>query len=158
MPASPSNQTVIIMKTRILSCFLSALFTLLLLGSGTAYGQDVQLAALDQTVFDVSAAAADAEPAVPVYYGMPTLRKRLPEFSYPIRAEKFQVEGTVVVQFTLNENGRVRQAEILKSVPHGCDEEVLRVLRQARFEPVQAADDPSATARYVAAFEFRLDG
>ncbi|MEM1323803.1 MAG: TonB family protein [Bacteroidota bacterium] len=48
--------------------------------------------------------------------------------NYPKEAAKAGVEGTVVVKFKVSAEGEVSEQRILRSVGHGCDEEVLRVM------------------------------
>ena len=47
---------------------------------------------------------------------------------YPAQAVEDSVEGTVVLRFVVEKNGRVGQAEVLKDIGAGCAEEALRVL------------------------------
>jgi TonB family protein len=49
---------------------------------------------------------------------------------YPREAVVSQIQGIVFASFVVDESGRVRQPHILRGIGHGCDEEVLRVLRQ----------------------------
>lgn len=55
--------------------------------------------------------------------------------SYPEVARLAGIEGRVVVQFIVDEEGRVLNPVVLKSIGAGCDEEALRVISQARFTP-----------------------
>ena len=92
-----------------------------------------------------------------VRHGLPKLLKPMPEWVYPAKAELHSVEGRVVARFVLSKKGRAQQIEILSGIGYGCDEEVVRVLRSTRFEPVR---DEAALARptiFVTAIEFRLD-
>lgn len=57
------------------------------------------------------------------------------ELHYPEMARRAGVEGRVVLQFVVDEEGRVTDAVVLRGIGGGCDEEALRVLRQARFTP-----------------------
>ena len=54
---------------------------------------------------------------------------------YPEIARKAGVEGRVIVQFTVDENGNVVEPSVVRGIGAGCDEEALRVLRQAKFKP-----------------------
>ncbi|MEM6767746.1 MAG: TonB family protein [Bacteroidota bacterium] len=47
---------------------------------------------------------------------------------YPASALNQQVEGQVLVQIIVNEQGEVTQPRILKSLGEGCDEEALRLI------------------------------
>ena len=54
---------------------------------------------------------------------------------YPEMARRAGVEGRVILQFVVDEEGRVTDAVVLRGIGGGADEEALRVLRQARFTP-----------------------
>lgn len=61
------------------------------------------------------------------------------EVEYPESAREAGVEGRVIVQFIVDEEGNVTEPAVLKA-PDGdgagaLEEEALRVVRQARFEP-----------------------
>lgn len=61
---------------------------------------------------------------------------------YPEEAYEQNVEGRVYVQFVVDENGYVQNPEVMRGIGYGCDEEALRVLRQARFEPGTIDGEP----------------
>lgn len=61
---------------------------------------------------------------------------------YPEEAYAQNVEGRVYVQFVVDENGSVQNAEVMRGLGHGCDEEALRVIREARFEPGTIDGEP----------------
>ncbi len=54
---------------------------------------------------------------------------------YPEIARKAGVEGRVTIQFIIDENGKVTEPAVIRGIGAGCDEEALRVVRQARFKP-----------------------
>lgn len=54
---------------------------------------------------------------------------------YPKQAIKAGIEGRVTVQFIVDENGDVTNASVIKGIGGGLDEEALRVVRAAKFEP-----------------------
>ena len=55
---------------------------------------------------------------------------------YPEIARKANIEGRVIVQFVVNENGDVSQPSILRGISGGCDEEAIRVITEhAKFIP-----------------------
>ena len=60
----------------------------------------------------------------------------LSEVTYPESARRVGIEGWVVVQFTVDEEGNPRDAVILRGIGGGCDEEAIRVITEhARFKP-----------------------
>lgn len=50
---------------------------------------------------------------------------------YPDRAEKIPKQGSVVVQFIVDTNGRVYDIDLIKSVEFSLDEETLRIIRES---------------------------
>jgi len=54
---------------------------------------------------------------------------------YPEMAKQAGVEGRVIVQFVVQEDGSVADAIVVREVGAGCDEEALRAVREAKFTP-----------------------
>lgn len=50
---------------------------------------------------------------------------------YPRKALKAQVEGKVIVEFVVEEDGDISDIEILKGIGYDCDEEAVRVLKSS---------------------------
>jgi protein TonB len=48
---------------------------------------------------------------------------------YPNKALELEIEGTVIVNFLLNEDGKISQAKVSNGIGGGCDEEALRVIK-----------------------------
>lgn len=143
---------------------LSAAFALLLAtlppGLPTASAQAPPRATVETLAADDLPAAFAPEagngPALPLYYGLPALRRPLPRVHYPERALQFRRAGRVLATFVVDERGRVEAAEIVDGFFRDCDDEVLRVLRRARFAPPRDAQGRAIRARFVAGFDFRL--
>ena len=58
------------------------------------------------------------------------------EVKYPEIARKDQIEGRVIVQFTVDKNGYVRDPVVVLGIGGGCDEEAIRVITEhAKFKP-----------------------
>lgn len=56
--------------------------------------------------------------------------------SYPEQARENAIMGTVVVEFIIDEEGKVQSPRILKGLGFGCDEEVLRtVTKMPAWQP-----------------------
>ena len=70
------------------------------------------------------------------YKGMPELKAPLPQLNYPEQAIQMAVEGRVIVSYTINKEGKVIRAEVMRGIGYGCDEEALRVIKNASFKPV----------------------
>lgn len=74
---------------------------------------------------------------------------------YPDMARKAGVEGMVVVQFIVNEQGRVENPVVVRGIGAGCDEEALRVVKQAQFKPGKQRGKP-VRVQYSVPIIFRL--
>ncbi len=57
------------------------------------------------------------------------------KIKYPEIARKAGVEGRVILQFIVDENGNVTEPAVVRGIGAGCDEEALRVVREAKFKP-----------------------
>lgn len=64
--------------------------------------------------------------------GLSELQKKI---NYPPIARKANVEGRVTIQFVVDEQGNVTNAEVLRGIGAGCDEEALRAVMASKFEP-----------------------
>ena len=63
------------------------------------------------------------------------LRALQQKINYPEIAGKAGIEGRVIVQFIVDKQGRVTAPRVIRGLGGGCDEEALRVVREARFRP-----------------------
>ena len=54
---------------------------------------------------------------------------------YPQEARDKNIEGRVIVKFIVTSEGNVRDAQIVRGIGAGCDEEALRVVSEAKFTP-----------------------
>lgn len=54
--------------------------------------------------------------------------------SYPPEAQKHQIEGVVLVKYTVNQLGAVVQAKVIHRLGYGCDEEAERIVRLLQFK------------------------
>ncbi|MFQ5568084.1 MAG: energy transducer TonB [Rhodothermales bacterium] len=71
--------------------------------------------------------------------GLPGISKKI---RYPEIARKAGVEGRVIVQFVVDEEGNVSDAIVQRGIGAGCDEEALRVVREAKFKPGRQRGKP----------------
>lgn len=55
--------------------------------------------------------------------------------TYPPAANRNNIEGTVLVRFVVEKNGRLSNVGISKSVGGGCDQEAMRVVRNSKWKP-----------------------
>lgn len=71
--------------------------------------------------------------------GMAELQSKI---NYPAMARKANVEGRVTIQFVVDEQGNVTNAEVLRGIGAGCDEEALRAVMASKFEPGKQRGKP----------------
>jgi len=64
--------------------------------------------------------------------GLGEIQKKI---RYPEIARKAGVEGRVIIQFVVDESGNVLEPAVVRGIGAGCDEEALRVVREAKFKP-----------------------
>ena len=64
--------------------------------------------------------------------GLAGLQKRV---KYPELARRAGIEGRVIIQFVVNEQGQVTNPRVVRGIGGGCDEEALRAVRTAKFSP-----------------------
>lgn len=77
------------------------------------------------------------------------------ELRYPEQAREAGIEGRVYVRFVVNEEGRVVEPSVIRGIGGGCDEEALRVVRQAQFEPGKQRGRP-VRVQYAIPIVFQL--
>ncbi len=64
--------------------------------------------------------------------GLASLQK---EVKYPENALRANIQGRVYVQFVVNERGEVENPRVMRGIGGGCDEEAIRVIKNAKFTP-----------------------
>jgi len=57
--------------------------------------------------------------------------------NYPADALEANIEGSVIVEYDISDEGVVLNPRVLKSLGYGCDEEAIRVVSLLRFEKVK---------------------
>ena len=84
----------------------------------------------------------EAEPEFPG--GMEALMKYLSEnIKYPEQAKKENIQGKVYMRFVVERDGSIVDAEILRGIGGGCDEEALRVVNaMPKWEPGKQKGTP----------------
>ncbi|MBT1709787.1 TonB family protein [Fulvivirgaceae bacterium PWU5] len=61
---------------------------------------------------------------------------------YPEQALANEVEGKVTIQFTVESSGRITDFKVLKGLGYGCDEEVIRLIKNGpKWQPSKRADE-----------------
>jgi protein TonB len=99
--------------------------------------------AIEEVVIDESMAAAPEEEVAEQIFlvvekspepkgGMQEFMRYLGEnLEYPQKAIRMQVSGRVYVQFVVNADGSLQDFVVVKGIGAGCDEEAVRVLKNA---------------------------
>lgn len=84
--------------------------------------------------------------------GIEGLQKRV---KYPEIAKKAGVEGTVFLQFIVDENGNVVDPAVVKGIGAGCDEAALEAIRTAKFKAGRQRGKP-VKVKFSLPVRFRL--
>lgn len=71
--------------------------------------------------------------------GMEGMHSRI---NYPEIARKAGIEGRVYVRAFVDEKGIVQKVEVLKGIGAGCDDEIVRVVKETRFNPGKQRGKP----------------
>lgn len=61
---------------------------------------------------------------------------------YPEMARKAGIEGRVIIQFIVNEQGQVENPRVVRGIGGGADEEALRCVKQSEFKPGRQRGKP----------------
>ena len=56
---------------------------------------------------------------------------------YPEAAMESKIEGSVLVEYDIHDNGAVGNPRVLNGLGYGCDEEAIRVVKLLQFEKVK---------------------
>ena len=72
------------------------------------------------------------------------------ELKYPPLAKRNRIMGQVIIGFTMNEDGTVANAKILKNIGGGCGDEALRVVKLLKFNA------PGFASNYSIPINFKL--
>ena len=76
---------------------------------------------------------------------------------YPDSARERNIEGRVIVQFTVDEIGNITDCKVLRGIGGGCDEEALRVIKNMpRWKPGKEAGKP-VKVMYTQPISFKLE-
>ncbi|MDR8392080.1 energy transducer TonB [Aliifodinibius sp. S!AR15-10] len=74
---------------------------------------------------------------------------------YPEMARKAGIEGRVIIQFIVNEQGKVEDPRVVRGIGGGCDEEALRAVKEASFKPGRQRGNP-VRVQYSLPIVFKL--
>lgn len=62
---------------------------------------------------------------------------------YPYKAVEENIEGLVVLGFTVNEDGSISDIKIIKSLGYDCTKEAIKAVRSVKFHPYIRNGKPS---------------
>jgi TonB family protein len=80
------------------------------------------------------------------------------EVKYPEEALKNKAEGKVTISFTVEPDGQLTDFEVIKGIGYGCDEELIRLIRQGpAWKPSEQNNRPIRDQVKVR-FKFELPG
>ncbi len=75
---------------------------------------------------------------------------------YPEEAKNAGIEGKVFLQFVVDENGKLTEVMAVKGIGAGCDEEAVRVLKEApNWNPGMVVDMP-VKVRMILPIQYKL--
>ncbi len=102
----------------------------------------------------------DEEPEVfTIVEDMPELKGGMQaiydHLEYPEMARQAGIEGRVVVQFIIDEEGQVRDPVVVRGIGGGCDEAAIEAVKQVEFTPGRQRGRP-VQVRYSLPITFRL--
>ena len=84
--------------------------------------------------------------------GLEAIQRRI---KYPEVALRAGLEGRVIVQFIVDENGNVMDPFVIRGLGGGCDEEAIRAIKEAKFKPGRQRGK-AVRVRYVIPIKFSL--
>ncbi|HEX6981872.1 MAG TPA: energy transducer TonB [Balneolaceae bacterium] len=84
--------------------------------------------------------------------GLAALQSKI---EYPEQARRAGIEGRVIIQFIVTEEGTVENARVIRGIGGGADQEALRVVKQAKFIPGRQRGQP-VRVQYSLPIVFRL--
>lgn len=107
--------------------------------------------AIGQQVFE----EPDVQPEFPG--GQAAMNKFITSnIQYPAAAKDKGIEGTVVVQFVVEEDGRLTNVEVRKKIGGGCDEEAVRVIQKMPKWKAGIKAGKKIRCRYTVPISFKL--
>lgn len=109
-------------------------------------------------VVGIPAAPPPTEPAAPIHAGWasPPVKTYAPPPQYTEPARRARIQGVVIVQAIIDEQGNVSHVKLLEGLPLGLDQAALDAIRQWRFEPARMTDGRPVAVYYTLTVNFEL--
>lgn len=76
--------------------------------------------------------------------------------TYPEAARRAGIEGRVIVQFTVDEQGNVVDPEVVRGIGGGCDEAAIEAIKAVEWIPGTQYGETVST-QFMLPIQFRLD-
>lgn len=100
------------------------------------------------------ARAPAAAPAAPVVNAPPKrvpagIPERAERCRYSPRAQRLGIQGLMIIEVDIDEQGRVTEADLRKPLDDEIDRECLEAVRTAKFEPATLAGQAVASTRFL---------
>ena len=86
---------------------------------------------------------------------LPRFRERV-EPEYPELAKRAGIEGTVILEVSINHEGEVLEAKVKQGLGYGCDEAALEAVARARFHPARDDNGQTVAVKVPIPFRFRI--
>jgi periplasmic protein TonB len=127
-----------------------ATLTLIILISITANSQDIIKKDSVYTAVDVQPEFPGGYKALGKYVDGPG------NHNYPKEARKNNIEGKVVIQFIINEDGTCSDFEVIKGIGYGCDEAAVEAFKKMpKWKPGMVNGKP-VKVRSQMAYSYKL--
>lgn len=120
------------------------------------WGCDVKSQATDEKVYQEFEVAKNAE----YPDGINAFRKELMQnINYPYIAKKNKTQGSVILMFTIDEQGSIISVKILKDIGDGCGDASVEALKKIRtkWQPAMKDGKPVKVRKSIPVM-FKLDG
>lgn len=75
---------------------------------------------------------------------------------YPDRCHDLRIDGTVQIFIDIEESGEVSDSKVMRGIGGGCDESVLRTIRDTEFNPATDNDGNPVAAQHFLDINYRL--
>ncbi len=93
----------------------------------------------------------------PVKIKSKALPKKVIKPVYTKEAKEAEIEGQIILKITIEKDGSVKAAEVLKGLGYGLDEEAVKAVKQFLFEPAVLTNGESTSSIITYTINFILE-